>query len=202
MKHIVITKRSDINSVQKRSPKLDSNKKEKDNSKKNLSYKKKSIIILGDSIIKEINGWQLAKSTKKCKISSKSLSWCINWLLEPQQNPISRKNPGMIIFHVGTNNLKSEESSKDISDNIVNLALDCRNTVDNVVISELVTRGNNYENKRMGVNSYLNELCPQNNIAINSHENFDKTQLNASKLHPNRKGVGIICCNFINFING
>ena len=85
------------------------------------SKSKKSIVILGDSMLKHLNGSEMSKKVKSdCKIFVKHFSGATKNCMEDYLKPSLRKDPNHIIFHVGTNDLILDMTSQDIATTIVN----------------------------------------------------------------------------------
>ena len=71
---------------------------------------KKSVIILGDSMTKLLNGWEMAKKIQSnCKIYVKTFSGATVSCMEDYMKPSLRNPPDHFILHVGTNVLSSEK---------------------------------------------------------------------------------------------
>ena len=85
------------------------------------SKSKKSIVILGDSMLKHLNGSEMSKKVKSdCKIFVKHFSGATKNCMEDYLKPSLRKDPNHIIFHVETNDLILDMTSQDIATTIVN----------------------------------------------------------------------------------
>ena len=95
----------------------------KDNTRDINSKSKKSIAILGDSMLKHLNGWKKFKKVKKdCKIFFEHFSGATTNYMEDYMKPSLRKDPNHIILHVGTNDSILDRTTQDIATSIVNLA--------------------------------------------------------------------------------
>ena len=111
--------------------------------------------------------------------------------------PTLEEKPDITILHMGTNNLSSEGEPDKIANNIVDVAVACKQTGCEVIISALLPRGDKFSDKAKEVNDNLKELCLSKNISLMEHHNFHaRYHLNNSKLHPNRKGSSILASNF------
>ena len=87
------------------------------------SKSKKSIVILDDSIRKDLNGWEISKKIKSdCEIFVKHFSGTTTNSMEDYMKRFLWKDPNHIILHVGTNDLIIDRTSQDIATSIVNLA--------------------------------------------------------------------------------
>ena len=85
----------------------------------NQSAKRKEVFIVGDSILKNLQGRKISRSAK-VKVSS--FPGCTTMEMRAHIKPISRRNPDAIVMHVGTNSLRSSASVRDCAEEIVNLA--------------------------------------------------------------------------------
>ena len=98
---------------------------------------------------------------------------------------------------MGTNDLRSEDEPDKIANDTVDIAVGCKQTGCEVLISEFLPRGDKLSGKAKEVNDNLKKLCLSKNISLMEHRNFDaKCYLNNSRLHPNRKGSSILASNF------
>ena len=69
---------------------------------------KKSGVILGESMTKLLNGWEMAKRMQSnCKIYVKTFSRAMVSCKEDYMKPSLRNPPNNFILHVGTNDLSS-----------------------------------------------------------------------------------------------
>ena len=67
---------------------------------------RKSVVILGDSMTKSLNGYEMAKKINtNCKIYVKSFPGATTADMEDYMKPSVRKSPDHFILHVGTNDL-------------------------------------------------------------------------------------------------
>jgi len=65
-------------------------------------------VIIGDSIIKDVKGWQLSKSTKE-RIVVNPFPGATSDDMSNYVIPSVQRKPNRIILHVGTNDLKSKK---------------------------------------------------------------------------------------------
>ena len=75
----------------------------------------KRVFIIGDSIIKHINGYEISGKLENCKVFVKPCHGATIRCLEDHIKPVLRENPDEIIFHIGTNDLPSTKGNKDIA---------------------------------------------------------------------------------------
>ena len=89
-----------------------------------VNKNKQKVFILGDSIVKYIQGWETTKKLdNKQKVDERQFSGskfsCMKDYVKPS---IRENNPDHIIFHVGTNDFPSEKTPCVIAQSIVDLA--------------------------------------------------------------------------------
>ena len=77
------------------------------------------MFIVGDSILKNLQGRKVSRSAK-VKVSS--FPGCTTIDMRDHIKPSLRKNPDVIVIHVGTNSLRSSASVRDCAEEIANLA--------------------------------------------------------------------------------
>ena len=67
----------------------------------------KSVVILGDSMIKHLNGWEMSKKVNNpgCKIYVKHFARAKTICMKDYMQPSLRNAPNHFILHVGTNDL-------------------------------------------------------------------------------------------------
>ena len=83
----------------------------------------KRVFIVGDSIIKYINGYEISGKLENCKVFVRPCHGATIRCLEDHVKPVLRENPNEIIFHIGMNDLPSRKGNKDIAEAIINLAM-------------------------------------------------------------------------------
>ena len=116
---------------------------------------------------------------------------------------VRENNPDHIIFHVGTNDVPSEETPQVIAQSIVNLAKNVTNDNFQVTVSSIVPRNDQWSNKVNEVDKVSLNLCKDVSITIISHRAIDaKKNLNNSKLHLNIRGSRKLQENFVKYLKG
>ena len=91
---------------------------------KTKSKKKgKSVFILGDCMVKHLNGWETSKKIKNCKVHVRSFPTAKAQWTDGYKKPSIRDKPDHFIIHVGTNDLNSQIPSKPIAESIVDIAM-------------------------------------------------------------------------------
>ena len=116
---------------------------------------RKNTLIVGDSIIKNIEGWRLNKRMKS-SVAVKSIPGATTKGTKHHiKGCLEDNSPDSIILHVGTNNLKNKESVEDIANDIMDIAIFIRNEKTNVFVSALTVRNDRLNDKGKNVNSLL-----------------------------------------------
>ena len=169
-----------------------------------LTDKKKSnIYILGDSMVKHIEGWKLTKKTdKNHKIYVRSFPGAKVKCMKDYVKPCIRENdPDHVILHVGTNKLNSEFLPERIAKSIVDVAKNIKSEKRSVSISGVVPRNDDLNNKASEVNKELSRMCKKEKLPFLEHSNINpRAHLNKSRIHLNRNGSEKLHKNFVDFI--
>ena len=175
---------------------------------KNVSKKsetKKKIYVLGDSMVKHIEGWDLSgKLDHHHDIYVRNFPGVKVRSMKDYTKPCTREeNPDHIILHVGTNDLTSDNSPERVGKSIVDLAKNMFHDNRKVTISGIIRRNDEWNNKAELVNNHLKEMCKSANIDfIDNSKNFNpKKHLNNSKLHLNDKGSYKLSNILVNYIS-
>ena len=119
----------------------------------------RSFLTVGDSILKNLQGRKLSRSSK-VKVSS--LPGCTTMDMRDHIKPILRRNPDAIVMHVGTNSLRSSATVRDCAEEIVNLATMISNESSaDLAIAAIIPRSDNevLAVKVSGVNKILKTFC-------------------------------------------
>ena len=135
---------------------------------------KNNIVILGDSMIKHVNGYDMSKKLENCKVNVKSFSGSKVRCMKDHINPSMREKPDHTIMHVGSNDLNSDRPSDLIAKPIFDLTITLKKHSQNECISNIIMRSDNFFEKVVEVNGYLKQLCIEKNIF------FDRSYQNSS----------------------
>ena len=159
--------------------------------------------ILGDSIVKEVKGWELSNNLKRShKVVVKSFSGAKIQCMRQYIKPSLSQKPDHVIIHIGTNDLASNMSADNISKSIIDLATSSANDHLNITVSGIVPRSDDLAIKAKEVNGLLQRSCNERNIPFIDHGNIDPSHhLNRSKLHLNKKGTKLISKTFTRHIS-
>ena len=172
---------------------------------KRPSHDKKSVVILGDSMTKLLNGWDMAKKIQtNCKVFIKTFSGATVSCMEDYMKLSLRNPPDHFILHVGTNGLSSDKSPHEIAELIINLACQLKHEKQDVSVSTIILRTDDkiLSEKGIEVNFYLKELCKKKNIFLVDNSKKIKAQhLDKGKLHLTKFGSKVLSNNFVNEIS-
>ena len=109
-----------------------------------------------------------------------------------------KRDPGKVILHGGTNDLRSKATPKDIAEEIVDLGNSMKTNANKVIISGLAPRGDLWHNMAMEVNRFLKQLCVSQDFDYIDNINIQaEYHLNRSRIHLNREGTHILANNFL-----
>ena len=152
---------------------------------------KPTIVIAGDSIVKDVKGWLMSRD-KHVKVNSFSGANMED--MEDFLTPIIRRKPNEIILHVGTNYLQNDSPGM-IANDILKLAQKIENHGIRSAIS-LITFGNDDLLEKAKV---VNDIRLSESSDVIEHTNITGSQLNRSNLHLNRRGTAALASNFISY---
>ena len=160
--------------------------------------KSRQIIIAGDSVIKGLKGWMMARDNR---LKVHSFSGATASEMEYFIKPLLERKPSHVIIHCGTNDLAQGASCNEVIQRITNLT---RNIVSNGMtcsVSMLTKRTDGLNPLVNQVNNLLEKAFESEaRINIINNEAINEYHLNGSGLHLNRKGDAALTRNFINHI--
>ena len=197
-----INSKINTNNINNNSKENDINSNGADNTNTNKQKQtRKTAFIIGDSMVKKIDGYLLTSSVNHKYIvkvrpflSAKTID-----MLDYIKLTKRDFNPDVCLLHVGTNDLSSNKSPEQISMDILNLANSLKLDNNTVIVSSIVPRDDENKKKQMII---LEKLCNANNVGMISHRNINpKRHLNRSRLHLNDAGVSLFVRNFRGFLN-
>ena len=158
----------EANEKKKQKKKKDDNYEEATISKnENRNNKiKTNFYILGDSIVKKLNGYLLTRKIKhkhlaKVRSFSGAKISCMTDHVKPTLRDI---NPDHIIVHASTNDLRTENTASQIAKATIDLATSLKNDDNTVTVSGIVPRLDDLNNKANEVNFPLVLMCKERNI--------------------------------------
>ena len=128
-------------------------------------------MILYDSLVKDIKGWEL--SDESSKVVTKHFSGANTTDMKSYLLPTKSRNPENIVLHCGTNDLKKENSANKISNDIIEVDLLYKSDNNNVLVSCVIPRSDKLYAKAIEVNRYLKNECRKRNIYFISNSNIN-----------------------------
>ena len=162
--------------------------KKSNNSHTSVISEKKNIVILGDSTIKHVNAYEMSKKFENCKIYLKIFSGSKVRCMKDHMKLSMREKPDHTILHVGTNVLNSDRPSNLIAKSIVDLDITLKNNSQNVSISNIIMRKDNFNEKAMEVNGSLKQFYTENNIFLinQTKQSIQETLIEVSYISTNQ----------------
>ena len=152
--------------------------------------------MVGDSMIKDVYGWELSGREEKVVVKHFSGS-TTEGMKTYIQTPV-KKDPDRVIIHVGTNDLRSSQDPETVAKNIIDIAKNSTPNKNEIRVSSIVPRRDNLNGKGCQVNNILQKLCVENNFAYMNHDNIKSRQhCNYGGLYLNTASSKILAENFI-----
>lgn len=167
------------------------------NNNNNHKWPPNTCLIVGDSILNNVDEKKLSKGNVTVKVRSFPGSTVedMYYYIEP----LLRKGPSQIILHVSTNDAPYK-SSDDILSSILLLKAFISNQLPkaNIIISQPTIR---YDNSLAKVTiRSLNAKLQQLKIMMVNNSNIDVDQLSKKGLHLNKWGTSRLAMNFLSII--
>ena len=164
---------------------------------------RRNITIIGDSMIKHIESYKMRQGMKKNeKVFVKSFTGARTACMEDYIKPSLNHKPDVLVLHVGTNNLKSANKPEDIANDIIKLATSIKSRVNEIIISGIVDRNDQFNTKGNEVNDILKTKCILNNFTFCDNSNISRSyHTNGSGLHLNYRGTVALANNFLRCLN-
>ena len=169
-----------------------------------MRHRKKTVVIAGDSIVKNIVGAKMSGNDSKHYFIVKPFPGTTISDMEDFVKPLSRRSPDKMVLHVGTNDLRSC-TPRFIADSIVNLVTQVKEDSPNTTIgvSAILVRNDNDDLvfKALQANIILKEYCLRNEIPFLNNSNINVKHLNYKGLHLNKEGTSALQQNLLGFVN-
>ena len=162
----------------------------------------RSIVIMGDSIIKDIQAHKIRQGLKgNERVYVKSFPGATINDMKSYGIPSKKFSNDLVILHIGTNNMRDNKEPEEIANDIMEIAIDLKTEHNDVMISGIVPRNDKWDGKVAEVNKFLVSLCLIYNFNFIENDNIKKaTHLNYSGLHLNYDGTYILGSNFVRAI--
>ena len=179
-----------------------SHNKSKQNQTDPANQQRKTIIVVGDSILNGINENGLSKNAKKHNVKVRAHPGATSRDLIDHIKPVARRKPSLIVVHVGTNDITNNVDTEEMLQTLVNdVKKESPDT--EIAISGLVTRKDKpgIEKKVSSLKSCLKNLCARSQLYFIENDRVDGSCLGKKKLHLNIKGNSILARNFVNYFD-
>ena len=174
----------------------DNNKKAKKakTSNSSLQPQEKAVLVIGDSMVKNIDGKELKRAAKKATVCHSYSGARVGQIKEKIEFE-------EIILHVGTNDLIHEQP-ENVANEMEALINVVKGKTEKIAVSSVIKR---YDNKVRASNiskyNYLiHELCMKYKITFINNDCIDLQLLNRSNLHLNKNGdraLGSAFCTYL-----
>ena len=172
----------------------------KEKTKKN----QRSIAIMGDSILKDVDPFELRKKLKNKadRVYRHSFNGATTSAMKHHSVPVMEFNPDLVILHCGTNSLRGPENEEKIATDILTLAKSLKTDTNDILVSSIVPRRDQLKEKAEKVNDVLCIKCTQFNVPFIKHNNLrSEMHLKPKGQHLNKEGSSLLSDNFAAWIN-
>ena len=177
--------------------------KERKLNEKKPTGKRRVINFIGDSILKDMNPYNLKqKISKTDKLYIQSYRGARTSSMKYHAKATQQFQSDVYVLHCGTNDLKLEKSPEDIATDILEIGEDLKIEGNKVFISGILTRRDDLDRKGKKVNDFLSLHCPNYSLGfIDNNDIITNMHLNQSGLHLNKDGTRVLSENFLTVIN-
>ena len=105
--------------------------------------------------------------------------------------------PDHVILHTGRNDFRSVKTASQIARSITELAMSLKDNDNSVIVSGIVPRHGNLNNKATEVNNRVLLMCKEQKIPFIAHSEYTDSgkHLKESKLHLNHNKVKVFAEN-------
>ena len=117
----------------------------------------KGLYVVGDSIVKHVNGYDISRKTENSKVFVRSSHGATVRCMT--------HHVGHIVFHIDTN-VPSNKTPETIAKSTLGLAISSKSSTCDVWILNILIRKDNYQQKAQEVNAYHKLLCKEFNIHL------------------------------------
>ena len=162
---------------------------------------KRSITVIGDSIIRDVKPYKMKRMLdKNDRLYIKCFPGADVIDMDDYIKPSIRRDPNIIIYHIGTNSLKSEEAPINIANSIIKQVMGMKTDKNQVFLSSILGRNDHLDGKGKQVNDFLKIKCSNLGIGYIDNGNIIKNHLNKSGIHLNMQGTITLAKSFMEAI--
>ena len=168
-----------------------------------------SILIAGDSIIKQVTSYQIRENLRKhdrqirAKVNVKPFLGAQTRSMPLYLDALFQEidKPDYVLAHVGTNDIRAGRSIENIKEDFKSLHNYLKDKGIHMIVSLLTCRSDDCQDKVSPINRMLIELSSEMGIGYSGNENIHNEHLNPSGYHLHRGGSEVLANNFSNTIN-
>ena len=140
--------------------------------------KKRTTVIFGDSIINVIEQHKFKEGLgNNERVYVKSFSGADVESMRSHVIPSKKFENDVVILHCGTNDLRGIKSAEEIATNIINLAKEMKSEKNEVMVSGIIPRNDNLNEKGIDVNNILITFCTDFNFNFIDNSNINKVTI-------------------------
>ena len=115
-------------------------------------------------MLKDIEQQKLRKGLNKERVFVKHFAGATVEDMKNYVIPSKKYENDLVIFHVGTNDLRDLKAATEIAKEIVELAIDMKTEKNDIMISGIIPRRDNLNEKAMEVSSLITQMLIRNQI--------------------------------------
>merc|ERR1712080_11517 len=159
-----------------------------------------NVEIVGDSMLSGLNEKGMSKNNN---VKKRNHGPCTSEDIMKRVESTIRRNPEVIIFHVGTNDIISEVDTISNMENVIRCVR--RKLPDTkIAISSVIARKDksNIEKDVSRVNYLLYAICLDYSLDYISNENIEESSLGSKKVFLNKKGNSFLAVNYMKYLDG
>ena len=173
------------------------------NRNKQIQDDVKKTLVIGDSMVKHIDGNKITRAGKRKAICHSYSGATVGQIQSKVYNHWAEESQGYdtVILHVGTNDLVHRDC-QEVAVEMEKLITDVKVHADKVAASAVMKRydGKVRASKISEYNKLLHNLCIKHKIAYIDNDCIDQSLLNGSNLHLNRSGDRILGSAFCTYL--
>ena len=125
----------------------------------------KRLLIVGDSIVKNIEPYKMKKNTKYVTTVKSIPGAATEGMNHHVKGFMVDFAPNIVLLHCGANDLKKDLTPQKIAQNILKLAEEASDGGKrDVLVSGIISRGDDYHAKVQKVNEFLSEIRTRKNV--------------------------------------
>ena len=170
---------------------------------KKSNNQKPFILVVGDSMIKNVNSYDLKQNCTETTFMVRSLRGgkiknIKNLIIDTLEDV---DKPDALCIHVSSNDIGNGRSIEEIGTDMEYLITLVKRQGIEPILSMVVTRNDKYADKVRLVNERLRDLCVSYNIGYIEHANIKIEHLNTGGIHIQNQFNNMFADNLTNYFN-